>query len=361
VRVNNSNSVAAEGEVSRDRNRPEVSRQLSSDLRHVEGDKNWKKHNCHHSNHHDRHDSHCNFYFSWAWSPFSCGNVTYFPYSYYHSWCDYPVGYYGLSYYYPGYHRRFIFVSLGGYWPAGYHYSRYYWYGCHPYYWYGPTAVYPYTAPVVNEYNTYNTYNNYQTAPTVENAATETAWKYPFGDQNYDVGDYVDKISPVDEPEFETAADLCFAQAVELFTAGKYEEAVAQFRDAIRISPNDVVLPFTYSQALFANEEYAHSASVLRAALAAIPDDQLTIYYPRGLYEKEEYLTAQIAVLEKAAEAEPFAGDYHLLLGYQYLGIGDLEKAAAPLARAAQDPANEQAAAMLIELASKIQETPTED
>jgi uncharacterized protein YqgQ len=335
--INGNKNVVVVGDVTNVKSRPYVPRTLYKSCDHVRHSHGWVD---------------CGSYFSLSFSLNSCGRIACVPYG----------GYYGFTYYYPRYHRRYVFVSLGGWWPCDYRYVRYYWYGCHPYYWYGPTVVYPYSAPVVNEYNTYNTYNYYQTAPTVQNAATEShAWKYPFGDDKYDVSNYVNKISAVDEPEFETAADLCFAQAVELFTAGKYEDAAAQFREAVRISPNDIVLPFTYSQALFANEEYARAAAVLRAALAAIPDDQLTIYYPRGLYDKEEYLMAQIAALEKAAEAEPFAGDYNLLLGYQYLGIGDLQKAASPLAKAAQDPANEQAAAMLIELAAKIQETPADN
>jgi tetratricopeptide (TPR) repeat protein len=350
VRVNNSNSVAAEGEVSRDRNRPEVSRQLSSDLRHVEGDKNWKKHNCHHSNHHDRHDSHCNFYFSWAWSPFSCGNVAYFPYSYSHSWCDYPVGYYGLSYYYPGYHRRFIFVSLGGYWPVGYHYSRYYWYGCHPYYWYGPTLVDPY--PAVEEYNTYNTYNYYGDASTTEGMG----WRYPFGDENYDASDYIKKSSPVDKPESETAADQSFARAVDLFAAGNYEGAAGQLREAVKQSPEDVVLPFTYAQALFANGDYSLAAGVLRVAVAQIPEDELTIYYPRGLYADEKVLSEQIAALETAISAEPFSTDYHLLLGYQYMGTGDLNKARGALFEAAKNQANQPTVGKLLQLTDKLEQ-----
>lgn len=330
--INGNKNVVVLGDVTPRRPRPYIPRRLHRDIVHVRTSPGWLD---------------CGSYFSLTFSLNSCGRVACVPYG----------GYYGFTYYYPRYHRRYIFVSVGGWWPYDYRYRRYYWYGCHPYYWYGPSVVY--TSPSVSEYNTYNTYNYYGTAPTNENAST--GWKYPFGDQNYDAGDYVNKISAVDEPEYESAADLCFAQAVDLFTAGHYEDAAAQFREAIRISPDDIILPFTYSQALFADEDYAHAAAVLRSAIAAIPEDELTIYYPRGLYEKEEYLMAQIAELEKAAEAEPFAGDYHLLLGYQYLGIGDLAKAAGPLAKAAQDPANEQAAGILMELASKLEETPEED
>ena len=70
-------------------------------------------------------------YFSFHWSDWSCGRVILAPYD----------DYYGISYYYPSYHRKYLFVSLGGYWPYSYRYQRYYWYGCHPYYWYGSDVV----------------------------------------------------------------------------------------------------------------------------------------------------------------------------------------------------------------------------
>lgn len=323
--INGDNNVIVQGDVTARHPRPYIPRHLSrSKIHYSSGLRGWVD---------------CGSYFSLTFSWNSCGRIAYVPYD----------GYYGFTYYYPGYHRRYIFVSLGGWWPYQYRYRRYYWYGCHPYYWYGPTVIRHY--PAVNEYNTYNTYNYYGSGST-----TSDVWRYPFGDNNYDVSDYVNKITPVDEPEFETAADLCFAHAVDLFEAGNYEDAAEQFREAIRISPDDIILPFTYSQALFAEGDYAHAAGVLRGALANIPDNELTIYYPRGLYKKEENLLAQVSALQKAAAAEPFASDYNLLLGYQYLGLGELAKAAGPLAKAAADPANEQAAGMLMALAAKLEE-----
>ena len=80
----------------------------------------------------------------------------------------------------------------------------------------------------------------------------------------------------------------------------------------------------------------------------------MTIYFPRGLYEDEKVLNDQIEQLRIVAEKEPFASDYQLLLGYQYLGMGELDKAGLPLAKAAQASANEQAAGKLIELAAQL-------
>ena len=146
---------------------------------------------------------------------------------------------------------------------------------------------------------------------------------------------------------------------MELFEAGNYADAVLQLREAVFLSPEDIVLPFTYSQALFANGDYAHAASVLREAIAQIPEDELTVYYPRGLYHDEEILTDQIALLEATAAKEPFDSDFQLLLGYQYLGMGKLDKAHVPLVKASQSFSNATTAGKLMELAAKLEkETP---
>ncbi|MHC4988856.1 MAG: tetratricopeptide repeat protein [Planctomycetota bacterium] len=331
--VNGDNNVIVQGNVTASNPRPHIgTRRLRHDVQHYHHKPRWK--------------SHSGFYFSFTWSNSSCGRVAYLPYRYHHSWCHYPIGYYpyyGLSYYYPRYHRKYIYVSLGGYWPSWYRYRRYYWYGCHPYYWYGATVI---REPEQNV--TYNTYNYYNTEPQPSGYGLSSS-PTPY----YDLG----KPDPdkVDVPEYETAADLCFANAVELFEAGNYDDAVLQLREAVSISPDDIVLPFTYAQALFANGDYALAASVLREAIAQIPEDELTIYYPRGLYKDDAVLTEQIKQLEAATGKEPFDSDYQLLLGYQYLGIGKLDKAHQPLTKAAQSVANTSTAGKLLELAAKLQ------
>ncbi|MEN8126396.1 MAG: tetratricopeptide repeat protein [Planctomycetota bacterium] len=328
--INGDNNVVVQGDVTTSNTRPHIStRRLCHDISYV--------------HYHDRWESHSGFYFSFAWSSSSCGRVAYLPYRYQHSWCHYPVYYgypyyYGLSYYYPRYHRKYIYVSIGGYWPSWYRYRRYYWYGCHPYYWYGAYVI---TEPYQNvTYNTYNYYND---------GASQTYYT-PGGGSD----------SPADEPEFESISDLCFAHAVELFEAQNYDDALLQFREAISLSPDDIVLPFTYSQALFANGDYAHAAGVLREAIAQIPEDELTVYYPRGLYKDETILTKQIEQLEAAVDEEPFDSDYQLLLGYQYLGIGELDKAHQPLTEAARSTANVITAGKLLDLAAKLETESTD-
>ena len=229
-------------------------------------------------------------------------------------------------------------MSIGGYWPSYYRYRRYYWYGCHPYYWYGTNVI---SEPYQNV--TYNTYNYYDDD-------IQTSGYGPTGASQSDYS----AEQPLDEPEYESVADLCFSRAVELFEAENYGDAVLQLREAVLLSPDDVILPFTYSQALFAHGDYSHAASVLREAVAKIPEDELTVYYPRGLYEDEKVLTEQIRQLEAAVGKEPYDSDYQLLLGYQYLGSGELDKAYQPLIKAAGSVANASTAEKLLELAEKL-------
>jgi tetratricopeptide (TPR) repeat protein len=262
---------------------------------------------------------------------------------YYSHWGPYDDCW-GFSYYYPAYHRKFVFVSIGGYWPTYYRYRRYYWYGCHPHYWYGSYVI---TEPAV--YNTYNTYNYYNTAPQTTTTTETNVYDNPPLPATTDV------VDVIDAPQDENVVDICFAHGVKVFGEGNYPEAIERFRRAVQMDPEDVILPFTYAQALFANGDYALSASVLRGAVEKIPDDELTIYFPRGLYEDEKVLAGQIQRLESEIAGEPFVADYQLLLGYQYLGIGDLAKARGPLTEAGKDAANQRVAAKLMELADRLE------
>ncbi len=316
--VKGDNNVIIQGDVTVKRPRPYIAPRLYH-------------HDIHYS-HHDWHDH--GTYFSFGWSSSSCGTVIWAPYC--SDW--------GFSYYYPAYHRRYVFVSIGGYWPTCYRYRRYYWYGCHPHYWYGADII---QEPAV--YNTYNTYNYYNTTAPAAAAAETNVYDNPPLAKTTEV------VDVIDAPNDESVVDICFAHGVKVFGDGNYTEAIERFRRAVQMDPEDVILPFTYSQALFANGDYALAAGVLRGAVQNIPDDELTIYYPRGLYTDEKVLTDQIKRLELAIAGEPFVADYQLLLGYQYLGLGQLQQARGPLTEAAKDPANQLTAGKLMELADRLE------
>ena len=245
------------------------------------------------------------------------------------------------SYFYPYYHRKYVFVSLGGYWPLGYDYLRYYWYGYHPYYWYGYD-------PIAREVQT-GTYNYY-------------TYNYYYGDNGQGYAstqmadsDYLDNLAQQQaEPAQASLADSYFDEAVKAFEDGNYGIAIDKFAKARELAPDDMVLPFAYCQALLAAKRYSEAAQVLRDALKKVSPEKEGVFFPRGLYPNEDILLAQLDELAAKAETYSFDADLQLLLGYQLLGIGEHDKAVTPLINASLDLKNAEAAEVLLKLLEKI-------
>ena len=254
-------------------------------------------------------------------------------------------------YVYPYYHRKYVFVSLGGYWPLGYSYLRYYWYPSHYYGWYG---YYPIAREIESDTYNYYTYNYYG-----DGAAGSDVGGIPTVDHNT-FADIREKQQQ-QEPGSETLADTYFDAAVKAFEEGDYATAAERFADAMELAPEDMILPFAYLQALFANEKYTDAVGVLRLALAKVSPEEEGVFYARGLYEDEAVLLEQIERLSEAAEAEPYNSDLQLLLGYHQLGIGETEKARESLEKASQDTENATAAEVLLGLLEKVEAGQTDN
>jgi tetratricopeptide (TPR) repeat protein len=240
---------------------------------------------------------------------------------------------------YPYYHRKYLFISLGGYWPYSYRYTRYYWYGCHPYHWYG---YYPIAREVRSPVYNYYTYNYY----TTEDGSYQQA--------QVDSGIFENIAAQTAEPQEATLADVYFEEAVKAFEVAQYNTAALKFYKAIELAPEDMILPFAYAQALLASQQYSKAAEVLRGALAKISPEKEGVFFPRGLYPDEETLLKHIDRLAERAAQFSFDADLQLLLGYQLLGIGQHDRAVEPLMNAGKDLENAQAAGVLLELLEKI-------
>jgi hypothetical protein len=247
-----------------------------------------------------------------------------------------------FRYFYPYYHRKYVFVSLGGYWPFNYRYIRYYWYGYHPYYWCG---YYPIAREVAGSSYNYYTYNYYYDDNPISYQPTSTL-----------ESQYYDNIyqQPAEEPAGVTLADIYFEEAVKAFEESNYHLAIEKFAKAMELAPNDMILPFAYSQALFAAQRYTEATEVLRTAIAKITSDKEGVFYPRGLYPKDEVLFEQLDMLTEKAELYKFDADLQLLLGYQLLGLDQLDKAVSPLKSASLDLVNAKAATVLLGILEKI-------
>ncbi|MBN2182864.1 MAG: tetratricopeptide repeat protein [Sedimentisphaerales bacterium] len=247
-----------------------------------------------------------------------------------------------FKYFYPYYHRKYVFVSLGGYWPFNYRFIRYYWYGYHPYYWCG---YYPIAHEVVGTSYNYYTYNYYYDDDPVSYQPTGTL------ESRYRNNTYHQLVG---EPAGVTPADIYFEEAVRAFEEGNYGIAIENFAKAMELAPDDIIIPFAYSQALFAAQRYTEAAEVLRTALAKITTDKEGVFYPRGLYPKDEVLLEQLDMLIEKIEIYKFDADLQLLLGYQLLGLGQLDEAVTPLKNAGMDLVNAEAAAALLGILEKI-------
>jgi len=258
-----------------------------------------------------------------------------------------------FRYVYPYHHRKYVFVSLGGYWPLGYQYVRYYRYGYHPYYWYGS-----YPAIYEVEGDTYNYYTyNYGSDTTGE----VTDYTKPVDANTF--ADVRERLAAqaARKPAPETPADRCFEDAVKAFEAGDYGTAADKFADALDLAPDDMVLPFAYIQALFADQQYSKAVEVLREALSKLPPDKEGVFYPRGLYLDDDMLFEQIGRLAAKVELDPSDEDLQLLLGYQLLGAGKLDRAVELLQQVSPNSENTAPAAKLLELLEKIRAENAED
>ena len=160
--------------------------------------------------------------------------------------------------------------------------------------------------------------------------------------------------APPAEPSQESQTDRYFEQAVKAFEAGDYAAAAAKFRDARDLEPGDIVLPFAYVQALFANGEYKAAADALREALMKASPEKEGVFFPRGLYPDDNALQKHIEQLTRAAQLAPSDSDLRLMLGYQLLGMGKLNEASGHLQSAGSDEKNSHSATVLIDLLEKL-------
>jgi len=271
----------------------------------------------------------------------------------YYFWVGYDFGpHFYYSCFYPYYHRKYVFISLGGWWPDDYYYMRYYWYGYHPYLWYG---YYPMATEVVGETNNYYTYNYYNDDGTLNSSYT-TDTPPQYADQNTfaDVRAKLEQQKKA-QPAPQTLADTRFEEGVKSFEAGDYAVAADKFANAAELSPEDMILPFAYAQALFADGQYTKSAAVIREGLKKVSPEKEGVFYPRGLYANDDVLYQQIQGMLDKLDQSGYDPDLQLLLGYHLLGVGETGYARDALERASQDPQNAESANVLLKLVDKVE------
>jgi len=168
-------------------------------------------------------------------------------------------------------------------------------------------------------------------------------------------GDYavVNPTLPA-EPDAQTQADVYFNAGVEAFEKGQYNQSGLYFNMAMVLVPDDIVIPYAYSQALFASEQYREASRVLRSVLKKVTPDKEGIFFFRGLYPDDKTLNDQIQKLINLSNLHRTDMDLKLLLGYQLFGIGELAEANNALSLPSHDPNNGFAAGKLLDSISKV-------
>ncbi len=226
---------------------------------------------------------------------------------------------------------------------------RYYWYPSHLYTWCGYQPV---ARQIPGDTYNYYTYNYYDTATgqvadgySDGNFATHET----YADVREKLGDQQDT-----GPDSQELADTYFAAGMKAFENAEYGKAAERFREAILLAPEDIILPYAFSQALFADGRFVEATEVLRVVTTNFQPEQEGVYYPRGLYLDEELLFKQIDQLAEQAELSALNPDLQLLLGYHLLGIGEIDRSIEQLAKASQYPQNTEAATVLLRFAVEL-------
>jgi thioredoxin-like negative regulator of GroEL len=181
---------------------------------------------------------------------------------------------------------------------------------------------------------------------------------YHIGSADYMnlVGDQVVGDGRDMKPSAPGPADIEFEKGIGAFDVNDFSKAADHFFRACQYAPEDNILALAYAQALFAENRYYKAAEVLRDVLERIRILEEGLFYPRGLYAQDEILFQQIDALIKEAERDSGNRDLQLLLGYQLMGIGEIDLAKEPLENARKDLTNNKAAQKLISLLEIIEQ-----
>ncbi|CAN5262195.1 hypothetical protein BH11PLA2_BH11PLA2_32190 [soil metagenome] len=239
--------------------------------------------------------------------------------------------------YYGGVYRPYGYANYGNNHMWGNYYVGRYYSGWHCGYWNSPFH-YPYgfvARPVplgwllpasVN----WNYYNPYWSQP-------QTVVQYVNYSQPLPVDSQVEQAAPIETPYTPAVAPTVddtkakdaaaiFDTARAAFMKNDYASAEATITKAIAILPQDPTLHEFRALTLFAQGKYVDSAAAIYAVLAAGPGwNSETLY---ALYPDQQTFANQLAALEQFAKANPTSGPAFFLLGYEYLTLGDKDKAA---------------------------------
>jgi len=127
-----------------------------------------------------------------------------------------------------------------------------------------------------------------------------------------------DDVNPTAETV--APANTNFDNALALFKAGDYQNAMPLFDAAVRDQPGEAIIHEVRALNLFALGEYAAAAAVLNSLLSAAPGMDWTTM--SGLYGDVADYTTQLRALEAHCKADPKDAGAYFVLAYHYLVTG---------------------------------------
>jgi tetratricopeptide (TPR) repeat protein len=108
------------------------------------------------------------------------------------------------------------------------------------------------------------------------------------------------------------------------FQAGKYQEAIRDWRHATVDNPNNGGLVLLMSQALFALGQYDEAAGAVQMSMQMLPDTEwgTVVKEYKQLYPNIQNYTDQLKALERARDAKLDDPAIRFLLGYHFGYLG---------------------------------------
>jgi Tetratricopeptide repeat len=140
-------------------------------------------------------------------------------------------------------------------------------------------------------------------------------------------------------PSEQLEDSLDFASQGEIaFRAGKYQQAVQDWRHALVDDPQNGAILLLLSQALFASGQHVESAGALQAALALLPEEKwgTVVTHYSELYPNIQAYSGQLRATEKLRDGSPELAPLRLMLGYHWGYLGHSKEAVKELKKAAE-------------------------
>ena len=134
----------------------------------------------------------------------------------------------------------------------------------------------------------------------------------------------------------QTTRDVALAWRERSAAAGRLDQAIAEFREAVRLAPTFLDGRIDLANALLANGEASEAAVECREVLQQNPDAVQAIMILTAALTAEGQVDEAIASLERASQLDPGNADTHFRLGLALYDRGRSQGALAHLNEAIQ-------------------------